>query len=51
MVENKAEGRALRQIREKGYTAKYRALDRPIHSTGVEFRKKRGMWGVEAGMP
>jgi hypothetical protein len=32
VVEEEAEGRALRQIREKQYADKYRALDQPIHS-------------------
>jgi hypothetical protein len=40
MVEDEAEGRALRQIKEKRYADKYRALDRPIHLIGVEFSKK-----------
>ncbi|MDR1662404.1 MAG: PD-(D/E)XK nuclease domain-containing protein, partial [Azoarcus sp.] len=52
MVEEKAEGRALQQIREKGYAAKYRALDRPIHLIGVEFsRQARNVAGFEVGMP
>jgi hypothetical protein len=48
VVEEEAEGRALRQIREKGYADKYRALDQPIHSIGVEFSKKaRNVVGFE----
>jgi hypothetical protein len=48
MVEEKAEGRALQQIREKGYAAKYRALQQPIHLIGVEFSKKtRNVAGFE----
>ncbi|MDR0440591.1 MAG: PD-(D/E)XK nuclease domain-containing protein, partial [Candidatus Accumulibacter sp.] len=52
VVENGAEGRALQQIREKGYAGKYRALGQPIHLIGVEFSKKeRNVVGfeVEAG--
>jgi hypothetical protein len=40
VVEDEAEGKALRQIKEKGYADKYRALDQPIHLIGVEFSKK-----------
>jgi hypothetical protein len=48
VVEEEAEGRALRQIREKGYADKYRALDELIHLIGVEFsRKKRNLVGFE----
>ena len=48
VVEEEAEGRALRQIREKRYADKYRALDQPIHLIGVEFsRKKRNVVGFE----
>jgi hypothetical protein len=40
VVEDAAEGRALAQIREKGYADKYRSLNQPIHLIGVEFSKK-----------
>ncbi|MDR0379575.1 MAG: PD-(D/E)XK nuclease domain-containing protein, partial [Candidatus Accumulibacter sp.] len=51
VVEGEAEGRALQQIREKGYAEKYRALDQPIHLIGVEFSKKeRNVVGFEAEM-
>jgi hypothetical protein len=40
VVEDQAEGKALQQIKEKGYADKYRALDQPIHLIGVEFSKK-----------
>ena len=40
VVEDTAEGRALPQIKEKGYADKYRSLGRPIHLIGVEFSKK-----------
>jgi hypothetical protein len=47
-VENQAEGKALRQIKEKGYADKYRSLDQPIHLIGVEFSKKeRNVVGFE----
>jgi hypothetical protein len=47
-VEDEAEGRALRRIREKGYADKYRSLDRPIHLSSVEFGKsKRNVAGFE----
>jgi hypothetical protein len=52
MVEEKAEGRALQQIREKGYAAKYRSLQQPIHLIGVEFsRQARNVAGFEVGAP
>jgi hypothetical protein len=48
VVEEEAEGRALQQIREKGYAEKYRALNQPIHLIGVEFSKKaRNVVGFE----
>jgi hypothetical protein len=40
VVEDEAEGRALPQIKEKGYADKYRSLEQPIHLIGVEFSKK-----------
>ena len=33
------EGKALAQIKEKGYAGKYRGLRRPIYLIGVEFSK------------
>jgi hypothetical protein len=39
-VAEEAEGKALQQIREKGYANKYRALGQPIHLIGMEFGKK-----------
>jgi hypothetical protein len=48
VVEEKAEGRALRQIKEKKYADKYRALGQPIHLIGLEFSKKtRNVAGFE----
>ena len=35
-----ASGRALAQIKEKGYADKYRHLGRPIHLIGVEFSRE-----------
>jgi hypothetical protein len=40
VVEGEAEGKALAQIKKKGYADKYRLLDQPIHLIGVEFSKK-----------
>ena len=37
VVEDKAEGKALKQIKEKGYADKYR--EKPVHLIGVEFSK------------
>jgi hypothetical protein len=48
VVEDEAEERALRQIREKQYADKYRAPNQPIHLIGVEFSKKtRNVVGFE----
>ncbi|MDR3157686.1 MAG: ATP-binding protein [Zoogloeaceae bacterium] len=41
VVEDKAEGKAIQQIREKGYADKYQALNQPIHLIGVEFSKEK----------
>ena len=38
-VEKEAEGRALAQLRERDYAAKYRRLGQPIHLIGVEFSR------------
>ena len=46
------EGRALAQIRERGYADKYRRPGRPVHLIGVEFgREERNIVGfaVETG--
>ena len=39
VVELAPEGKALQQIKDKGYTDKYRALNQPIYMLGVEFSK------------
>ena len=42
------EGRALQQIKDRGYADKYRALNQPIHAIGVEFsRETRSVVGFE----
>ena len=38
-VEKEAEGRALAQLRERDYAAKYRRPGQPIHLIGVEFSR------------
>ena len=38
-VAEKPSGRALAQMREKGYAEKYRHLGKPVHLIGVEFSK------------
>ena len=46
--ENSPEGRALQQIKNKGYADKYRARGEPIHLIGVEFSKaSRNILGFE----
>jgi hypothetical protein len=48
VVELIPEGRALQQLRDKGYAEKYRALGQPIHLIGVEFsRARRNVVGFE----
>ena len=48
VVELTPEGRALQQIKDKGYAEKYRALGQPIHLIGVEFsRASRNVVGFE----
>ena len=48
VVELAPEGRALQQIKHKGYAEKYRARDEPIHLVGVEFSKvQRSVVGFE----
>jgi len=39
-VELVPDGRALAQIKTRGYADKYRALGQPIHLIGVEFSKE-----------
>lgn len=44
------EGRALRQLKDKGYAEKYRAAGQPIYLIGVEFsRAGRNVVGFEVG--
>ena len=48
VVELAPEGRALQQLKEKDYAARYRGEDRPIHLIGVEFsREQRTVVGFE----
>ena len=48
VVELAPEGRALQQIKTKGYADKYRAAGQPIHLIGVEFsRDQRAVVGFE----
>ena len=48
VVELTPTGRALQQIKDKGYADKYRARGEPIHLIGVEFsRESRNVVGVE----
>jgi hypothetical protein len=48
VVELVPEGRALQQIKERGYADKYRAEGQPIHLIGVEFsREQRSVMGFE----
>ena len=54
VVELAPEGRALQQIRDRGYADKYRARGEPIHLVGVEFsRESRNIVGfaVESLVP
>jgi hypothetical protein len=47
-VELASEGRALAQIKDKGYADRYRGDGRPIHLIGVEFsRERRSVVGFE----
>ena len=39
VVELVSEGTAMAQLKEKGYTDKYRSLNQPIYLIGVEFSK------------
>ena len=48
VVELVPEGRALQQIKDRGYADKYRGLNQPIHAIGVEFsRETRSVVGFE----
>ncbi|MDR1461768.1 MAG: ATP-binding protein [Azoarcus sp.] len=48
VVEAFPEGRALQQIKDRGYAGKYRGAGQPIHLIGVEFsRDKRNIVGFE----
>ena len=48
VVELAPEGRALAQIKDKGYADKYLADGQPIHLIGVEFSKaSRSVVGFE----
>lgn len=41
-------GKALREIKERGYAEKYRAMGVPIYLVGIEFdRVKRNIKGFE----
>jgi hypothetical protein len=48
VIELAPEGRALQQIKERGYADKYRGQGQPIHLIGVEFsREQRTVVGFE----
>ncbi len=48
VVDGKPEGRALAQIRERGYADKYRRPGVPVHLIGIEFgREERNIVGFE----
>ncbi|WP_020508377.1 ATP-binding protein [Lamprocystis purpurea] len=48
VVELAPEGRALQQLKDRGYADKYRALGLPIHLIGIEFsRERRTLVGFE----
>jgi hypothetical protein len=48
VVELVPEGRALQQIKDKGYADKFMALKQPVHLIGVEFSKdNRNIVGFE----
>jgi hypothetical protein len=52
VVELAPEGRALQQLKDKGYADKYRGEGRPIHLVGVEFsREQRTVVGFEVESP
>ncbi|MBK1674892.1 hypothetical protein CKO35_16690, partial [Ectothiorhodospira shaposhnikovii] len=41
VVEQVPEGRALQQLKDKGYADKYRGQGKPIHLIGVEFSREQ----------
>jgi hypothetical protein len=41
VIELAPEGRALQQIKDRGYADRYRGADQPIHLIGVEFSRER----------
>ncbi|HYN79559.1 MAG TPA: ATP-binding protein [Lamprocystis sp. (in: g-proteobacteria)] len=48
VVELAPEGRALQQLKDRGYADKYRAQGQPIHLIGIEFsRERRTLVGFE----
>jgi len=48
VVELEPAGRALQQLKERGYADQYRAAGQPIHLIGIEFsREQRGVIGFE----
>jgi hypothetical protein len=48
VVELEPAGRALQQLKDRGYADKYRAAGQPIHLIGIEFsREQRGVVGFE----
>ena len=48
VVEDMPQGKALQQIRDRGYAEKYRARGETIHLVGVEFsREQRSVVGFE----
>jgi hypothetical protein len=48
VVELAPEGRALQQLKERGYADQYRTAGQPIHLIGVEFsRERRSVVGFE----
>jgi hypothetical protein len=48
VVELAPAGRALQQLKDRGYADKYRALSQPIHLIGIEFsREQRTLVGFE----
>ena len=40
VIERAGEGAALRQLIQRGYAGKYRAVGKPVHLVGVEFSEK-----------
>ena len=41
VVEQVPEGKALQQLKDKGYADKYRGQGKPIHLIGVEFSREQ----------